>query len=368
MRADRLVSILMLLQVHRRITSRELAQRLEVSERTIHRDMDALSIAGVPLTAERGAGGGWSLPGGYRTSLTGMTAGEVQALFLATPTRLMADLGLSEAQEAALRKLLASLPAAQRRDAEYMRQRIHVDSVGWKRGSEEAGALGILQEALWQDRRVSFAYRRADGSLGAREVDPLGLVAKGNVWYLVAVSEGELRTYRVSRINSARVTAAPAHRPDGFDLPAYWAQSAAEFTAALPRYTVTIRAAPAVLERLHRMDRWARVEEQGEADSEGWYRLTVRFELESDALEAMLGFGPRALVVEPADLRERVVRIAGETVSFYAERYPQRAAPGVRPWPSSITMANPNPKEIKAGEGDPKAACRREVPIQPAAR
>lgn len=317
MRADRLVSILMLLQVHRRMTSRELAERLEVSERTIHRDMEALSYSGVPLTADRGAGGGWSLPEGYRTSLTGMTAPEVQALFLNTPARLMADLGLSEAQEAALRKLLASLPAVQRRDAEYMRQRIFIDQVGWKRGSEEAGALGMLQEALWQDSRVSFVYRRADGSLGAREVDPLGLVAKGSVWYLVAVSEGEVRTYRVSRISSARITGEPARRPDGFDLPDYWARSAAEFTAALPRYAVVMRAAPAVLERLHRMDRWARVEEQSEADSAGWYRLTVRFELEMDALEAMLGFGPQAEVLEPADLRERVVRLAAETVRFY---------------------------------------------------
>src|SRR5829696_4224730 len=154
MRAARLLSILLLLQVHRRMTARTLAERLEVSQRTIHRDMEALSAAGVPVHAERGAGGGWILEGSFRTNLTGLTEPEVQALFVATPPRLLEDLGLDGASDAALVKLLAALPSVSRRDAEYARQRIHVDSGGWRRGDDLIPCLPTLQEAIWQERQV----------------------------------------------------------------------------------------------------------------------------------------------------------------------------------------------------------------------
>ncbi len=234
MRADRLLSILLLLQAHGRLTARDLARRLEVSERTIHRDMDALGVAGVPVYAERGAGGGWSLAEGYRARLPGLSDTEIQALFLAGPARLLADLGLRRASEAALLKLLAALPALARRDVEYARQRIHVDPAGWYESAESVAALPALQEAIWQGGQVAITYRRGDGATVERVVAPLGLVAKGRVWYLVAAVEGEPRTYRVSRVQCARPTGEPAARPAGFDLAAYWARSAADFKAGLP--------------------------------------------------------------------------------------------------------------------------------------
>ena len=164
MRADRLLSIMLLLQVHKRVTSRELARRLEVSERTIHRDMDALGAAGIPIYAERGIGGGWALSEAYQTNLTGLNEAEIQALFLATPPNLLADLGLHQAADAALIKLLAALPAFSRRDAEFARQRIHVDGAGWLRAREAVPFLSAIQEALWQDRKLILAYQRAPAS------------------------------------------------------------------------------------------------------------------------------------------------------------------------------------------------------------
>jgi len=177
MRAGRLLSILLLLQVQRRVTARELANRLEVSERTILRDMDALSGAGVPVIAERGAGGGWSLMEAYQTKLTGLSAAEIQSLFLARPERLMADLGLKREAEAAFIKLQASLPAGVRQQAEFARQRILIDTRGWRDAAESIPCLPVLLDALWRERRLRFSYQRALGETGDREGDPLGLVA-----------------------------------------------------------------------------------------------------------------------------------------------------------------------------------------------
>src|SRR5215472_402778 len=222
MRADRLLSILLLLQTHQRLTGRDLAKRLEVSERTIHRDMEALGMAGVPVVAERGTGGGWSLLEGYRTNLTGLTGTEMQALLLAKPSRLLADLGLRQAADAALLKLLAAMPAITRHAAEYARQRLHVDGAGWHEAAEAVPYLLPIQEAIWQERKLRLTYQRGDGTTVERLTDPLGLVAKSGVWYLVAAVDGELRSYRVSRVQSAQATEESFARPPTFDLAAYW--------------------------------------------------------------------------------------------------------------------------------------------------
>jgi predicted DNA-binding transcriptional regulator YafY len=239
MRADRLLSILLLLQVHRRVTARQLAKRLEVSERTILRDMDALSGSGVPVVAERGAGGGWSLLDDYQTKLTGLSGAEIQSLFLARPPRLMADLGLKQEAEAAMIKLQASLPASSRLQADLARQWILIDTRGWRDPGESIPSLPILLDALWRGRQVRFLYRKVLCEASERFGHPLGLVAKGSVWYLVANVEGETRTYRVSRISQAVILDEASLRPAKFDLEGYWERSAAEFRENLPRYYAT---------------------------------------------------------------------------------------------------------------------------------
>jgi len=320
MRADRLLSILLLLQVNRRMTAGSLAQRLEVSPRTIHRDMEALGMAGVPVYAERGAGGGWVLPDSFRTDVTGLTETEIQALFVTTHSRLLADLGLEKASDAALVKVLAALPAFARRDAEHMRQRIHVDGAGWHQVADEVPTLPALQEAVWLEQKVRIGYRRNDGQTVERVVDPLGLVAKGRLWYLVAAVEGEARTYRVSRMQAVEILAELAVRPRDFDLAAFWAASSAELVANLPRYPITVRVSPEIVRRLWIPGAYARVEQIGEPESDGWQTATLLLQTEYEACSYVLGFGPRMEVIAPAELRERVIREAASVVAFYGER------------------------------------------------
>lgn len=319
MRADRLLSILLLLQVHRRMTARELAKRLEVSERTIHRDMEALSGAGVPVFAERGSGGGWELMEEYRTNLTGLSKSEVKALFLVKPSRLLADLGMEKASDAALIKLLAAVPSTFRVDAEYARQRIHIDTTGWSRSEEPLTFLPALQEAVWQEHKLYITYNRGDCPSSERLVEPLGLVAKGSVWYLVAGVEGEIRSYRVSRVEEIRLTDEPFTRPEAFDLAAYWEQSTLKFKSSLPRYSTTVRVSSAIFPRLGFAGRFTRIERVGQPDKDGWRDVSLRFDVEEMAVEYVLSFGPEIEVVEPDSLREKVIKLAESVIAFYGE-------------------------------------------------
>jgi predicted DNA-binding transcriptional regulator YafY len=303
MRADRLLSILLSLQVHHRVTARELAKRLEVSERTILRDMEVLSGSGVPVVAERGAGGGWSLLEEYQTKLTGLNAAEIQSLFLARPARLMADLGLKREAEAAFIKLQASLPAGSRRQAEFARQRILIDTNGWRDPAESIACLPVLLDALWQERQVKFSYRRVLCDASERVADPLGLVAKGSAWYLVARVDAEPRTYRVSRIAQAEILDKPSPRPTEFDLAGYWERSATEFREKLPRYHATfLVSAPAM--RWVRYRGWRLEEEAQEAER---FRVRLRFDVEEEAVQFALSLGGEAEIVEPRELRFKIL-------------------------------------------------------------
>ncbi len=319
MRADRLISILLLLQVHRRIKSQELARRLEVSERTIHRDMEALSSAGIPVMAERGSGGGWSLLEEYRTNLTGLTEEEIRALFLVKPERLLTDLGLHQASEAALIKLLAALPAMHRGNAAHMEQRIYIDPAGWHSPDEAVPTLPVLQQATWQERKVCITYERGNATV-ERVVDPLGLVAKGSIWYLVASVEGEIRTYRVSRIQEAKVSDQPAIRPIDFDLASHWTQSTVNFKARLPRYPVIVRIAPEALPHLHSMGRFIQVERIAEPDEEGWMLYRLQFEIKEASYGHLFSLGSQVEIIEPPELREDFVAGAKRIVAFYTGR------------------------------------------------
>jgi predicted DNA-binding transcriptional regulator YafY len=251
MRADRLLNILLLLQTHRTMTARELARRLEVTVRTVHRDMEALSMAGVPVYARRGTGGGWTLPDDWRTDVAGLSGVEAAALLIGGAARQLAELGLAPASVAARNKLEAALPDAARLSAQFARERLHIDGVGWYGRTEPVPFLRPLQEALWAGKRVKVAYEKLSG-LVERTVDPLGLVAKGGIWY-AAVStpdDAEVRTYRVSRIRLLEALQEPAVRPDHFDLSAWWEASKASFKERLPVYPAVLLADSAGLDRL----------------------------------------------------------------------------------------------------------------------
>jgi len=228
MKADRLLSALLLLQAHGRMTGREMSQRLEVSQRTVHRDMEALGMAGVPVFALRGARGGWQLDEGWRTQVPALDEAELLGLLMAQP-RVVGDGRLAAGAERALRKLTAALPAALRERAASIRQRLYVDTTGWRGTSENLAMLPVVQDAVSRDRKLSMTYRRPDAEPAARVVDPLGLVAKGSTWYLVARTAEGFRTYRVSRIEEAAVLDVPCERPPNFDLAAHWKSSTDDF-------------------------------------------------------------------------------------------------------------------------------------------
>lgn len=311
-RADRLISTLLLLQVHGRLTSRSLAERLEVSERTVLRDMDALGGAGVPVVADRGPGGGWRLLGGYQTKLTGLTTAEIQTLFFAHPPQFLAALGLGPAAEAAWLKLQAALPAASQRQVERARRCILLDPRGWQE-SQSIPSLPVLLDALWCRRRVRFVYERALGEAAERLVEPLGLVARGSVWYLVASRDAEPRTYRVSRIRDAMLDARESVVHDDFDLAAYWEASTTQFREHLPRYYATFLVAPAVM-RWARYRGWRLEEERAQGDR---VLIRLRFDAEEEGLQFALAFGADAEVLEPSNLRCKVVEAARNTIERY---------------------------------------------------
>jgi predicted DNA-binding transcriptional regulator YafY len=303
------------------MTSRDLASRLEVSERTIHRDMEALSGAGIPVTAARGLGGGWSLLGDYRTSLTGLNEAEIQSLFLTKPPKLLADLRLEKASDGALLKLLASLPSTFRQGAERARQRILVDVSGWSRREEAVPFLPVLQEALWMERKLEIVYERGENSEPVeRLISPMGLVAKGSVWYLVGAVDGHVRTYRVSRISTVHVLDEAAPIPTEFNLAEYWEQSASTFKSSASKYLASFWVSPSVVLRLSFAGRFARVMETDETDERGWKKVNVGFDVEEMACEYAVSFGPNLEVIEPLTLCEKVIAMTKATLEFYANK------------------------------------------------
>jgi predicted DNA-binding transcriptional regulator YafY len=312
MRASRLVQLLLFLQTRGRTTAAVLARELEVSERTIHRDVEALSAAGVPIYAERGPHGGIQLIDGYRTRLTGLTGDEAEALFLSGLPGPAAELGLGTVVAAARLKVLAALPSELRVRASRLVERFHLDAAGWFHAGEEVPHLALLAEAVWESRRLEISYRRGDTEVD-RTLDPLGLVLKAGIWYLVATSEGQVRTYRASRIRSATVGDEPGTRPPEFDLAAYWAESITAYERDAPRVAVTIRIDPAVIGVLAEAlgNQAVRTAETiPAADPDGWVHLRVTADWPDEVPGRLISLGSRAEILDPPEVRERAIILA----------------------------------------------------------
>ena len=329
MRADRLLSLLMLLQARGQMTAWRLAQELEVSVRTIYRDIDALSAAGVPVYAERGPGGGCALIDSYRTTLTGLTGDEVRALFMLSIPTPLDDLGVSQELKSALLKLSAALPATRRQDEKRARQRIYLDWSNWRYHEEPEPVVHLqtVQQAVWQDRKLEFTYRLQFGSPVERQtvVEPYGLVAKAGTWYLVYGRESVVRAHPISQMLEAHALDESFQRPADFDLVRFWQAWRARAEENHPRYPVKMRVAPGLLSYLpyYFGDRIRETLAQASpADAEGWITITLSFESLERARERILGLGRAVEVVEPIPLRNSVVDFAAQIVDFYA-RPPQ---------------------------------------------
>ncbi|MFI6349493.1 helix-turn-helix transcriptional regulator [Streptomyces sp. NPDC050560] len=322
MRASRLVSALMLLQNRGRMTAQELADELEVSVRTVYRDMEALRAAGVPLYGEPGQDGGYQLIDGYRTRLTGLTSGEAETLFLTGLSGPAADLGLGALTTAAQLKLMAALPPDFRDRAARITARFHLDAPGWYRDADETPFLIEIADAVWTDHAVRIRYERwAEPREITRAVEPLGLVLKSGHWYLVARHEQKIRSYRVSRILGLDVLEEVFERPTGFVLAAHWQESLDDFDARRHTGEAVLRISPAALERL--TDLWepalaASAERTATApDADGWVRAIVPTESFAHTIPQLLKLGTEAEVLAPPALREEVARI----LTTMADRY-----------------------------------------------
>ena len=304
MRASRLVSLLLVLQTRGHMTAAELAERLEVSERTVQRDAQALAAAGVPILSLRGPAGGYRLGRGYRTTLTGLDATEAEALFVGPA----AELGLGRELAAARLKLLASLPGELQERAGRAARLFHVDTRGWFREEDRVPHLPVIAGALWRERRVDIRYREGT-AIVSRRLDPLGLVLKAGVWYLLARRRGEERVYRVSRIVAARERSDGFAPPPGFDLASAWASRSEAFERSLARVEVTVRVPRGQVRYL----RTARVVEDG-----GRPTVIAEFDGLEHAFRHLLAYGADAEVLAPRALRERIAAEAAETAALYA--------------------------------------------------
>ncbi|QAY77497.1 YafY family protein [Sphingosinicella sp. BN140058] len=317
MRASRLLTILITLQLGGRVTARTLAEKLEVSKRTIYRDIDELSAAGIPVYADRGRDGGFALLDKFRTDITGLTAGESEALLLAGIPLVAADLGLGGAAHGARAKLLAGLSERERIEASRVSERFHLDPLDWYRRARPAPHLQQVAAAVWNERRLEIAYE------GWRKtsiviVDPLGLVLKGGQWYLVAAARAVPRTYRLSAIHTANSLDQPCERPPDFDLASYWTRAITRLENDLRREEARLRAAPSSLDRLERLG--ADIAEPlraAEPDAAGWREAIVPIESVGYAAGLLLGFADEIEVLAPLALRNELAARAGRVQALY---------------------------------------------------
>jgi predicted DNA-binding transcriptional regulator YafY len=267
--------------------------------------MEALSASGVPVFAMRGSRGGWQLDEGWRTQVPGLDEAELRAFLMAQP-QVVGDPRLVHAAERALAKLTAALPESLREKAASIRQRLHVDTTRWYGTVEDLSMLPVVQDAVSRDRKLKITYKREGHEITERTIDPLGLVAKGSVWYLVARTPRGFRTYRVSRIGEAKLLDdQPCERPADFDLAAYWKSSTAQFRER-PRYNALLRLEPRTAETMKSWGCFSSVETAQSGNPDGWITVHAQFEDEDHACFIVLGLGPRADVLEPQQLRERV--------------------------------------------------------------
>ncbi|WP_250000839.1 YafY family protein [Actinoplanes sp. M2I2] len=308
MRADRLLSLLLLLQTRGRMTAQDLAGELEVSVRTVYRDIDSLGAAGVPVYADRGPAGGYQLLDGYRTRLTGLTSDEAGTLFLAGMPGPAAELGLGSVLAAAQLKLRASLPGELADRADRVRERFHLDAPGWFRADEPVPHLSTVADAVWSARRLEVRYRRWKTPREVtRTLHPLGVVLKAGRWYLVAATDTRTTAYRVANILEAELLDEPASRPGDFDLAAFWREWTAGYEQSVYTAAATVRMTAVALGRMAyifppEMARVARAE-AGEPDEAGWVVTRVPIESVRHGHIELLKLGAEAEVLDPPELR-----------------------------------------------------------------
>jgi predicted DNA-binding transcriptional regulator YafY len=320
MLASRLLSTLMLLQSRGRLTAPDLARELEVSVRTVYRDIDQLSAAGIPVIADRGRAGGFKLLNGFRTQLTGLTEAEAEALMLAGLPGPAAELGLADRMASARLKLMAALPQGMR--PERVASRFHLDVTGWFRASEPVRLLPIVASAAWGERCLLIRYRQGQDSHQVK-IGPLGLVLKAGVWYVVALRGSSLRTYRASNILEAETLDESCARPPDFDLAGYWARSSREYELGNYRGTATVRISPrgrSLVSLLGPYVEAAVAKSAGHPDKDGWIRCAIPVESGDFGVRELLRLGEEIEILAPPSLRAHVRESLRRILRHYGAR------------------------------------------------
>jgi predicted DNA-binding transcriptional regulator YafY len=315
LKSDRLLAELMLLQGHGRMTTRQVAERLEISQRTAHRDMESLCAAGVPLVALRGSQGGWELEKGWRTQVPALDPAELEALLMAR-TGSLGSTRLRAAAQRAFDKLMAALPASSRHRAESLLVRLHFDPSGWRAPGDDLSMLPIVQDALARDLKLTFTYTRADGETTARTAEPLGIVCKQSVWYLVAQTPAGMRTFRVSRIRDATVLPQTFERPAGFDLAQYWTTATERLRDRRDAVNATLALSPKGAAALRE---WRVMRPIGDHPTASrlppeWFIFEIEFDDLPQARFTALGLGMEAIVLDPEPLRDEIESEASRVV------------------------------------------------------
>jgi len=311
MKSARLLRILLLLQTKSPRSARELADELEVCERTVYRDVEALGAGGVPIFATRGSHGGIHLMEGYRRAIAELDEDEIHALYVSGSDPL-ADLGFGSPLQRAREKLSGALSERQKNIAEKARARIRVDQRRWGQDDAPTEMLGLVRRAVWDDRRIEIVYRDRMGVRSTRTIDPLGLVSKSGVWYVVARSDRELRTFRADRVLAATQRDEHFERPRDFDLDVYWSQSSRSYEGMIERVPVTVRADRSMLDTL---TAYWNPKSVDESDTQ----CVVRFEFPARgaAIQQLLAWGKHVTILEPADLVTDIVTLARDVLVHY---------------------------------------------------
>jgi predicted DNA-binding transcriptional regulator YafY len=318
-RASRLLSIQMLLETRGRMSARALAGALEVSVRTLYRDVDQLTAAGVPIFAERGRSGGFQLLDGWKTTLTGLTASEAQAVFLSGLAGPAAQLGLGAQVETAKLKLLTALPAPWREDAQRISSRLHLDPVDWYREPEPLPHLATVAASVWNERQLTIRYESWKAT-ARRTVSPLGLVLKAGAWYLVAAVDDKPRTYRISNIMQVHSLEAHARRPRKFELARYWTESIRRFERELYKEQAVVLATPAGLKALRYLSSAvarAVADVKMPRRKDGRVKLRIPIESIEHATGQLLRLSPQVEAIEPLALRQSVLLRLAQTCRLY---------------------------------------------------
>ncbi|BAB04130.1 YafY family protein [Halalkalibacterium halodurans] len=318
MKADRLLEIVALLQNHEKLTTHQLVDHLHVSSRTILRDMDTLSALGIPIVSERGRAGGWKLMDHFRSQLSGMSMTELKALFILPSDKVLKDLGIPTKGRDIRLNMLSSLQGNRKHAVRPYLEKVYIDTGTWKPSKERMEEFNVVQQAVFEEKKLYIVYENAKGEQRERLISPLGLVAKGSAWYVVATVEtGDIRNFKLSRIKDSKLVREPIVKPETFSLATYWNESKEQFVQTLPSYEATVLAHDSIIHRLTFTGKFVENIQVGHRDDE-WVTVNLCFHDEQEITEYVLGFGGRMKLVTPKHLIGRIVQQASAVIQQYA--------------------------------------------------